>query len=90
MVLHRLLQLLFGHPQVGPQLVQRLSETRPIRGAARLAAYCYLRGKQALEEKASLQGGRGPFDVERFRGALQQELKKGFEEVLKRQQQAKK
>ena len=31
---------------MGPQLIQRLSETRPIRAAARATAYVYLRGKQ--------------------------------------------
>ena len=45
-MIRRLLQLFFSHPTMGPQLIQRLSETRPIRAAARATAYAYLRGKQ--------------------------------------------
>ena len=44
--IRNLLQLFFSHPTMGPQLIQRLSETRPIRAAARATAYVYLRGKQ--------------------------------------------
>ena len=46
MVLSKLLSLLLAHPRVGPQVVQRLSETWPIRRAARFTAYMYFRGKQ--------------------------------------------
>jgi hypothetical protein len=46
MVLNKLLSLLMAHPRVGPQVVQRLSETWPIRRAARFTAYMYFRGKQ--------------------------------------------
>jgi len=76
MVLHRILQAIFGHPQVGPQLIQRLSETRPIRSAARLVAYAYLRSRAALEGNTSL---------ERFKRNLQTEIRKGLEDA-KRQQ----
>ena len=35
-----------NHPTLGPHLVQRLSESWPIRRAARFTAYVFLRGKQ--------------------------------------------
>ena len=50
MVLRKLLQLLMAHPRFGPIMIQRLSESWPIRRAARFTAYLYLRGKQAVEE----------------------------------------
>ena len=53
MVLHKILQLLLAHPRFGPMMIQRLSESWPIRRAARFTAYLYLRGKQAIEENLS-------------------------------------
>jgi hypothetical protein len=50
MVLRKILQLLMAHPRYGPLMIQRLSESWPIRRAARFTAYIYLRGKQAIEE----------------------------------------
>ena len=37
---------LLQHPVLGPRAVQRLSESWPVRRAARFTAYVYLRGKQ--------------------------------------------
>ena len=53
MVLRKLLQLLMAHPRFGPLLMEKLSESWPIRRAARFTAYVYLRGKQAVEENMS-------------------------------------
>ena len=53
-IIRALLNILFRHPTMGPQLIQRLSETRPIRAAARATAYVYLRGKQGRMTASSL------------------------------------
>ena len=45
-MLQKLIALLLNHPQVGPRLVQSLSDSYPIRRAAKFTAYLYLRGKQ--------------------------------------------
>ncbi len=93
MVLARLLQVLFGHPQFGPRLVQRLSETRPIRAAARMVAYAYLRGKGAAEEGMRAikdgQGGQGGVDLERFKSNLRREVEKGFKEAAEKNRSGK-
>jgi len=93
--IRNLLQLFFSHPTMGPQLIQRLSETRPIRAAARATAYVYLRGKQAIEESAAKDAARdaaGRFGASgeaaagrggRFFRNFQKELKKGMREKLK-------
>ena len=83
MVLRTLLRMLFAHPQVGPQLIQRLSETRPIRAAARFTAYLYLRSKAVLEDKAK------QLDVDKFKKNLEDEIKKGFQEAQKKNNQKK-
>lgn len=90
MVLNKLIALLMAHPQLGPRVVQRLSETYPIRRAARFSAYVYLRGKQALEEgiqkdiaKSTLKG------TSSFKDKFQAELARGWKEAqedLKRRQ----
>lgn len=81
-MLHRLISLLFGHPQVGPQLIQRLSETWPIRKAAKYTAYLYLRGKYLVEESAKEAAkSNGPINVKRFRDTFSAELRKGLEDA---------
>ena len=42
-----------NHPSMGPHLVQRLSESWPIRRAARFTAYVFLRGKQVCNFKSN-------------------------------------
>ena len=82
MVLQKLIALILNHPNVGPRLVQQLSETAIIRRAARATAYVYLRGKQAVEE-----GGRsGVADSavkgsQSFSQSFQAELRKGWQEA---------
>ena len=82
MVLQKLIALILNHPNVGPRLVQQLSETAIIRRAARATAYVYLRGKRAVEE-----GGRsGVADSavkgsQSFSQSFQAELRKGWQEA---------
>lgn len=76
MVFRILLRMLMGHPQMGPALIQRLSETRPIRGAARFVAYLFLRGKAAIENQAQ---NPATFKVDRFKETFQRELQKARE-----------
>ncbi len=77
MVLQKLLQLLMAHPQFGPRLVQRLSETWPIRRAARFTAYLYLRGKQGIEDNVK------PGAAQRIGDNFKSELAKQWEQVKK-------
>jgi len=83
--------LLLRDPRVGGRLIQYLSETRPIRSAARFTAYLYLRGKHAVEE-----GVRSPVakssqaGISNFAETFKTELKKGIAEAaedMKRQKQ---
>lgn len=71
-----LIKLIFAHPQFGPNMIQRLSETRPIRRAARFTAYIYLRSKQAVDE-----GHVGKVDAARFGRTFGAELRKGWQEA---------
>jgi len=87
-MLRKLLGLLLAHPRVGPQLIQRLSETWPIRRAARFTAYIYLRGKLAVEDglkKQVNQRNYGPSDktisFTRFKENFKKEIEKGVEEA---------
>ena len=89
MVFRALLRLLMGHPQVSGALIQRLSETRPIRSAARMTAYLFLRGKQALEEGVKEPAGKAikdaasktDLDANRFARTFRHEINKGLEEL---------
>lgn len=66
-----------------PQFMQRLSEARPIRWAAKKVAYMYLRGQQALEERArsgAVESGRQ--GLASFGGRFKQEVKKGMAEAM--------
>jgi len=95
-MLKKLLGILFSHPQVGPQLVQRLSETWPIRRAARFTAYLYFKGKLAVEDglkkQVTQQSFGAPdkqFNFTRFKQKFQEELRKGVQEArddIKRRQ----
>lgn len=87
-MLRKLLTLLLNHPSIGPNVVQRLSETWPIRRAARFTAYIYLRGKSAVEDGLKQQVNQrnyGPqdksFDLTRFKDTFKKEVLKGVEEA---------
>jgi len=92
-MIHKLLALLLKHPQVGPQLIQRLSETWPIRRAARFTAYLYFKGKLAVEDTikqqgtkriSNLQSSNKGFDIDRFKRTFQEEFQKGLQEAKKK------
>ncbi|XP_073929549.1 protein NCBP2AS2 [Castor canadensis] len=81
MVLRRLLAALLH----SPQLVERLSESRPIRRAAQLTAFALLqaqlRGQDAARRLRALAAGPpGSLGhrVARFRDAFTQELRRGL------------
>ncbi len=87
-LLSALASVLFRHPTLGPQLVQRLADSRPIRAAARVTAYAYLRSRQALEERLLKPGAKaikdssgGGVDLERFKHNFAEEIKKGLREA---------
>ena len=67
------MRMLANHPEV----VTRLSETWPIRRAAQLTAYVFLRGKNAVEEVTPEVREKAVKFTERFR----EELKRGWDEV---------
>lgn len=84
--------MMMRNPTVGPRVVQSLSETWPIRRAARFTAYLYLRGKQALEDGAKDQikiSKSGVDGLSRFKDSFKQEVLKGAAEAkedMKRRQ----
>jgi len=92
MVLNKLLSLLMAHPRVGPQVVQRLSETWPIRRAARFTAFLYFKGKHAIEEgiqkdiAKSTMIGTNSFK-EKFKAELQKGIREAQEDFKRKQNQ---
>ena len=95
MVLQKLIQLLFSHPSVGPKIIDKLADSWPIRRAAKLTAYFYLRGKHAIEEKAKEQGLNKmdqtdlknimKNDVQKFARTFRDEIQKGLEEAKQKE-----
>ena len=96
-MLQKLLQLLFAHPQFGPRLIQKLADSYPIRRAAKMTAYVYLRGKSAIEDKAKMnieEFARTKLDEasktassSRFSQTFKDELKKQWDEAKRIEQQ---
>ena len=79
MVFEKILKLLMAHPRFGPQIINKIADSWPIRKAAKLTASVYFRGKRAIEEQRkaptmssktsnSSEGttGLNDFDVDRF------------------------
>ena len=84
-MIHKLITLLMNHPQFGPRLVQTLSESYPIRRAARFTAYLYLRGRHALEEGFKNEVAQNAMKgTSSFKDTFQAELRKGFEEAKRK------
>ena len=84
-MIQKLIALLLNHPNIGPRLIQNLSETYPIRRVARFTAYLYLRGKHAIEEGLSNEVSRNAIKgTSNFKKTFQDELRKGFEEAKRR------
>lgn len=72
---------LFNYFVNNPQLIEKLSESYPVRRAAQLTVYAYQKGR-AIGEGA-LQDGlkRGVQKVESFTETFKQELERGMKEV---------
>ena len=85
MVLQKLIQLLFAHPQIGPKLINKLADSWPIRSAARFTAYIYLRGKSAIEDKVKEKGMNGSVDLKKLMQDDAQKFARTFKEELKKQ-----
>ena len=81
--------MIMSHPQFGPQIINKLADSRPIRWAARLTASMYLRGKYAIEQKISdpkvslknplHKDNYSNFSGNRFKNTFVEELKKEWE-----------
>jgi len=90
-MLRKLLEIfLSSQVKVGPQTLQWLSDTWPIRKAARFTAYMYFRGKLAIEDKVKNKLSKSTLPpsnqiLSRFLATFKQELSKGIEEA-KRQE----
>ena len=95
MVLQKLISLLFSHPSVGPKIIDKLADSWPIRRAAKLTAYFYLRGKDAIEQKAKEQGLNKidqtdlknimKNDLQKFARTFRDEFQKEMEEAKRKE-----
>ena len=98
MPFRNLLKLIMSHPQFGPQIINKLADSRPIRWAAKLTASLYLRGKHEIEQKikdpktfSSTQNPQHPastnsqqkFSGNRFKTTFVEELKKEWEKTMR-------
>lgn len=95
MVFQKILKILMAHPRLGPQIVNKLAESRPIKWAAKLTASAYLTGRHAIEQqikdpKISRQVGDSYINevgknvkLGRFKETLTTELKKEWEKAKK-------
>ena len=82
MVFEKILKILLSHPQFGPQMINKIADSWPIRKAAKLAASAYLRGKHAIEEQQKdpqVRAKLSNFDVGRFKQKFTEELKKEWD-----------
>lgn len=85
MVLQKLIQLLLGHPQIGPRVINKLADSWPIRRAAKITAYFFLRGQEAVEQKVAPKIQEfSKIDSQRLKDTFKDELKKQWEEAQKR------
>lgn len=82
MVLRYLLHRLINNPQ----LIEKLSESYPIRRAAQLTAYVLQQGKESIKEAAESQARK---KVDQFSQTFTQELKEGFKKIQDQQKQQK-
>ena len=91
MPFQKLFQLLMAHPRFGPQLINKIADSMPIRWAAKLTASIFLRGKHAIEQQIRDPKSRNPhneaigqnFDANRFKQTLTKEIQKEWEKVKK-------
>ena len=98
MPFRNILKLIMSHPQFGPQIINKIADSRPIRWAAKLTASLYLRGKHAIEQKikdpkmySSAKNPQHPtsttsqqnFSGNRFKTTFVEELKKEWEKTTR-------
>lgn len=74
---------LFNYFVNNPQLVEKLSESYPIRRAAQLTVYAYHKGKAIGEGKIQDGLKQGAKRLDSFAGKFKEELAKGMEEISK-------
>ena len=89
MPLRNILKIIMSHPQFGPQIINKLADSRPIRWAARLTASMYLRGKYAIEQKINdpkvpLRNAN-PLDKDNYTNFSGNRFKNTFVKELKRE-----
>lgn len=75
------LRQLFNYLVNNPKLIEKLSESYPIRRAAQLTVYAYQRGKNI--GAGAIQDGlkQGTARVSSFAGKFKEELDRGMQEV---------
>lgn len=74
MVLRYLLSRILNNPQV----IEKLSESYPIRRAAQITAYALQRGKVAASEALDSEASKR---LQQFRQDFTQEIKEGFKKI---------
>ena len=93
MPFQKIFKLLMAHPRFGPQIINKIADSRPIRWAAKLTASIFLRGKHAIEQQ--VRDPKHPakttnphnetigqnFDASRFKQTLTKEIQKEWEKV---------
>lgn len=73
----------FNYFANNPQLIEKLSESYPVRRAAQLTVYAYNKGR-AIGEGAIQDGlKQGSQKLESFAGRFKEELERGMKEVAK-------
>ena len=83
MVLQRLISYFINN---NPQLVEKLSETYPIRRAAQLTVYIYRKGRRLTEGAMQDVTKQGSQRIEAFSARFSEELKKGWKEASEEMQ----
>ena len=93
MPFQKLFKLLMAHPRFGPQIINKIAESMPIKWAAKLTASIFLRGKHAIEQQLENPKRRAKttnpqnatrgqiFDANRFKQTLTKEIQNEWEKV---------
>ena len=77
MVLRQLLQMFANHPHI----IEKLSESYPMRRAAQMTVYLYLKGKRLRDDALQDVVKEGGQRFQSFSSTFKEELKKGWEEA---------
>lgn len=72
---------LFHYFANNPQLIEKLSDSYPVRRAARLTVYLYHKGKTVGEEVVQDKLKKGGERFISFHGRFKEELKQGIKEI---------